>query len=412
MYSQNYAENEIMLHSLLNYKISNKLNSALGFEFSVNTLGRGWGDDIREMVIGDNYNILSDTSSFLYNAKPYVDTVVFIGDNATSTLFSTFAEFDYSLTKNVSVLISARADKHSYSDWLFSPRVVLVAHVGESSTLKLMGQHSNRLNTYSQLLFQNEMGINPEHEVLDGLELAFSKIFADKVLFSFNAYYNHINYLSWDNNLRQTRLTGELNLAGGELELLWKTSKTVLGLNHSITIPVNWTLQDSTIAQGISVSDYYLEAHYNSSGDTTVIRGYGNNLMNWSNQSTKMWFNLKLFNNALIWHTDAHVFWGFEGGKDALEIVKIAAAGTESEQLVKDYTSEINSTDAYGIDFRLNTSLTYHIGEKICLTGSIFNLLGTGNNKRYTMWRFWYQYPTVGFVEEPRVYSIKMQVKF
>ena len=77
---------------------------------------------------------------------------------------------------------------------------------------------------------------------------------------------------------------------------------------------------------------------------------------------------------------------------------------------MREALADIESVDAYDADFRANASLSYALGDIVELQLFVLNLVGTGEQKRYS-----YDFGNnraaprrVRFVEEPRTVGIRI----
>src|SRR5262249_7882807 len=156
-FAQRFAENELFARVVASVDLHERVRAALGAEGTYDWWRPAWGDSERKFRMGDNFNIISGTSSDAYGfpayggvdpTKPWVATAGF----AQST-GSLLGELDARLHQRVSVLVSGRADRSSRSAWLWSPRVALLAQLNQASQLRLIGQRAERLNTAEQLYY-------------------------------------------------------------------------------------------------------------------------------------------------------------------------------------------------------------------------------------------------------------------
>jgi hypothetical protein len=203
-----------------------------------------------------------------------------------------------------------------------------------------------------------------------------------------------------------------------ELEAKYSNDIFDFSINHTYTKQINWDLNDSIKASGISFSEYRMD--YDPDPITGKNRksliSTGNNLSNWSNNSTKAILNMKLFDGELALNADAHVFWKFEGYKDGLLMIE-NSIGIDTDSLsniLNKSLEKIKNIDYGGLDFRLNLSITYSPTKHFSITGQVMNMLNYGGSKRYTysageknpdsVFRF-------GFVEEPMTFFIRLTTR-
>ncbi len=376
-----FSEREILGTFLLRSETSDNIRFAAGTSLSYNTWGAPFGKPDNYIRMGDRSNIISGTDSPIYGDGRYfsVDSAsaIFVGNGWSTFMYSFFGEIEIQIFSQLSLLLSSRIDKDDYSDYLISPRFAFIYQIDEKNILKLIGQQSNRMNTAEELFFQNRAGNVSSPEKLNTAELIYSSTVVENSLIDIAAYYNNIDILSWYDPDRTTRTTGSLSVFGLEIDLKYKNDNFSVGLNQSITQLHDWKLADGIDKSGVSYSDYYIKY-----GDNTS-NGYGNNLNNWSNLATKLYCNYAFFDEQLILHIDARLFWGFEGAKDGLHIVEDIIKGSEKESQLQGIIDFMNEQDFYDYDLRVNASISYSFLEKINLSAYLMNITALGNKYRY-----------------------------
>lgn len=408
-----FSEKEFLARALANWKISNSIGLALGTEISHNTWGPGWGRDATEFRMGDKHNIISGPDSKVYGDGLYrtvsAEEAYFVGEGWSTTMYSIMAEAMLNVHEKLDILVSGRFDKDSYSKYLFSPRIAFISALDDRNILKLVTQQSRRMNTADQLLIQHMEGTESDPETLSSIELIYTRVESDNLLFNASAFYNHIEVLSWYDPERSTRLTGELQLYGIEFEVSYRSENLHIGANHSLAKQIDWQLADGVSTSGISYSDYYVPL------DSTILSGVGNDLNNWPNHSTKAYLDVELFEKKFTLHADARVFWLFNGAKDGWQMIENAAYGNPDEAIILDIVKEVRDAGMYNMDFRLNIMADYKINRYFSFALGIQNLLGTGNNKRYTYEAGNKNRDYIargGFLEEPLAVFARMKVKY
>ncbi len=409
-----YAEDVLNLRILNRSSFGDWLVTALGFEISNNHWGHPWGESRQNFRMGDKGNIISGTDSYCYGYEDYfgvkTGTGYFVGNGWSTNTFSLFGEANINMADKWTILISGRLDKNTYSDLLFSPRAALIYEINSQNFVKLIVQQSQRMNNAEQLFLQHSVGNVTTPETLSGAELIFSRVESQKWLFNFSGFLNSVEVLSWYDPDRTTRKTGDLSLLGIELECRYNDELFNVGINHSYTKQLSWKLADGIGSSGVSYSDYYVKLDSNS-----ILVGTGNNLNNWSNNSTKLFANFNFMQKKLIIHLDARVFWGFEGAKDGVQMIKNAEKGNPQDSLMNSLVSYIDKQNLFGMDSRFNASISYILSKNISLTIFMQNILGSNNNYRY-------QYEAgnknqtnllrTGVVEEPFTVSFKLSAGF
>jgi outer membrane receptor protein involved in Fe transport len=409
-----FSETEVLFHTVVNWQASEKVEVAFGGEYSWDYYGPGWGDGKNDMRLGPDGIIVSGPDSNAIDpgnggSADSDGNAIFAGHGWDTHTYSLFSESNIKLTPQSKLLLSGRMDKNTYSDWLFSPRVALISEVADGHLLKFIVQQSQRMNTADELFALDENGNDSEAETLNALEIIYSTTIQDDLNLSIANFWHDAEVVDWNKVDEATTKVGDLQLFGVELELNYTKPFGHMGISYSYVEQLDWELADGVFASGISYSDYGLDL----GGSDAIQRGVGNDLNNWANQAVKF-FGRFYLNNKFTLHTDARVFWDFQGAKDGLEALANAVAGLPEEPEVLTAIALVNDEDIYDYDFRLNASLDYAINEHFSARVFVQNLIGSGNNKRYS-------YDSgnnktspsrVRFTEEPRTYGILMSYEF
>ncbi|MCX6153546.1 MAG: TonB-dependent receptor plug domain-containing protein [Candidatus Kapabacteria bacterium] len=409
-----FSESSALGQFIFNKNFSDNLKLAAGTELSLNHWGPGWGKDKQGFRLGDNGDIISGTDSYFYSTQTFdagvpLGSGFFVDNGWTTFTYSFLFELMWELNPRFSVLISSRTDKDSYSKWLFSPRIALISKLADNQILKFVVQQSQRMNTASQLLIQHLSGLETKPETLDGIELMYSGLLNENFSINSSVFYNNLDIISWYNIGRTSRPTGNLSLYGVELEAKAIFGNLDIAVNQSYVKQLKWNLADSVYFSGISYSDYYLSLN------NLTFSSTGNELNNWSDWSTKLIVNYKLFDGKLNLHLDSRIFWNFEGEKQGLLMFEKAMDPANPDyQLMKDMLKIIKDKNTYGTDFRINMSVGYVLSENFKLSVFGMNLLGYGDNKRYVYdsgVKKPSNYIRNGFIEEPLTIGLKLEFK-
>ncbi len=412
-FKQDFSETEIFLHTQLNWNAGEDLEIALGAEYSRDRFGAGWNDDDRNMRLGGNNDIINgpDSNALSPMSLGSADRngpATYVGSGWNMDTYALFAEANIALSPKLISLLSVRADKTSYSDWLWSPRAVLIHELTEGQDLKFIAQQSQRFNTASQILIESRQGEKASSESLTGFEIAYSAYLKSGLILNSAVFWNDMEIISWNGDDNLIQHVGDLKLGGIEFELEhhWQTGK--IGANYSIVKQIDWELDSSLTRSGISYSDYRQPLQ-----NTTAIQtGVGNDLNNWPNQAIKFYYQWKPTSN-LVLHLDAHLLWDFQGAKDGITGLKNAVRGLPEEQGVLQAVDAVEAKDVYDHDFRLNGSVSYKFSSGIEAILYAQNLVGS-NNYRYAedSGNSSASPRRVRFVEEARVYGLKVDIGF
>ncbi len=406
-----YSEDELLSRIIAGFTINSMYKIALGVEGSYNRWGPEWGKSAAEMRMGDQANIFSGTNSNLFGGKGGITEGYFVGDGWSTNMFSILGEATLKFHPKWTLMLSGREDKDSYSKWLFSPRIAMISEMDKQNIVKFIWQKSNRMNTAEQLLVEHKEGNQSEPEVLESYELIYTRLQGEHFLLTTSFFYNQLDVIAWNSGKKSSNPVGELKLGGIEIDARFQLKNLILGINHSYVKQLDWNLAPGLNASGISYSDYNAPAQFKYDPTALFLSGTGNNLNNWANHATKLICRLKLWNSKIIFHTDARVFWGYEGGKDGIQMRENAGSGTEYEQDCLEVFRILESKDVFDPDIRLNASIALKLSDVLSIQIYALNLIGSGNNKRYT-----YDAGadpqlvpnSIGWVEEPRTFGFRL----
>ena len=407
----NFSETEIFVRGVLNWMASDSVEIAVGTEYSWDQFGPGWGDSKRDMRIGPDGDIVSGRNSRAVDPNdPSTDApLLFAGSGWSTNTNSFFSEANVALSPWLKLLLSGRADKNTYSDWLFSPRVALISEIAEGHSLKFIAQQSQRMNTAGTLYALDRSGGDPETETLTSGEVIYSASINDRLSLSLAGFWNDAEVIAWNQEAQSTNEVGELQLFGLEPEVKYKWSFGQVGMSYSFVEQLDWDLDSGVPSSGISYSDYNQPLR----GTDAVQTGVGNDLNNWPNQALKLYGRVNLSEKLTV-HIDGRWLWDYQGAKDGLTGLANAVEGLPEEAAVEAALDRVDDVDAYEYDFRLNASVDYEFNEKVSVQIFAQNLLGRNDNKRYS-------YDTgndraspkrVRFTEEPRTFGASVSCRF
>ncbi len=398
-----FGEYAFLYDAILNYEISKKVELALGTEFSWEHFGAGWGQDEKDMRLGDNGIIVSGPNSNAIlegngGSANRHGTALFVGSGWHTTTLALFSEANMTVNPWMKVLLSGRVDKNTFTDPLFSPRAALISRLAEGHYLKLIAQKSIRMNTAAQLYTESQKGLDTNTETLEGLELLFSAYPNENLSFNLSGFRNNISVISWNGDDNLTIPIGDLQLYGIETDAKYNWNKGLIYASYTLTKLIDWELTYGNLRSGISYSDY------NQPMGDGIQSGVGNDLANLANHSFKIVGRTDI-TKWLTLQVDSRVLWGFQGWKYGLTGLSLAMEGTVDEDAVENALAIVEDENTYDYYFRTNVSMILLPAEKIEVQFFVLNMLGANGNKRYS-----YDNgnddpaPTgVRFIEEPRV---------
>lgn len=401
-----WSEWEYYAQFMLNYKPEdNRLKAALGFEFSYDMIRPAWGKD-KDDGIRMSDGIMSGPTSEAYGTgwRQYDagDPQYFaVGEGWETESYAFLGELNFQHTPKMQTMWSARVDKHTYTDYMFSPRFAWIYELEQNEYLKFIAQRSVRMNTQEELFISHEQGISNKPEKLDTYEVIYSGKSGDHLTYQASAFLNKNKVIAWEGGLRRSALIGELQTFGLEFETQYKKDNLTIGANHSFVKQLDWELDDEVATSGISYSDYYYDT---GSG---IITSKGNDLANWSNHATKLFTNIDFLDGKLTLHGDMRALWGFEGYKDGLDALE-EAGGTPA------IIDDLHDHDVFDLEITANVSLTYHISKSADLSVFVHNIPVLGDNKRYSYSSGYKKiYPDkTSWIEEPTVVGVQYRFRF
>jgi outer membrane receptor protein involved in Fe transport len=408
-FKSNFSETELLFRALVNWQAKDWVEIAFGTEYSRDHFGAGWGDDDEDMILGEDGVIVSAPNSRAIGPRLSVADAFFAGNGWETDTYSFFGEANLALSSKYKLLLSARADKNTFTDWLLSPRLALISKLTDEHILKLIVQRSQRMNTAGQLFVEDSQGIESDPETLDSAELAYEGRLFNKAKLKLATFINDADVIGWDNDVDQAVHVGDLHLFGIETEFEYTWDKATLGFNYSYVKQIDWELAPGLSASSVSYSDY----NQTLTGTAAVMQGVGDDLNNWANQAFKMFGRWKIFYKTTA-HLDAHVLWDYQGAKDGLESLRLAVQGQPEQTAVEQALAVANGQNVYDLDFRLNASVQFEPQDNFKIRMFVQNLLGHGDNKRYSFdeGNDRASPKRVRFTEEPRTFGIKIAYKF
>jgi outer membrane receptor protein involved in Fe transport len=418
----NFSETEIFARGLLNWQAADWAEIALGTEYSWDRFGPGWGDGKKDMRLGENGIIVSGPSSNAIDptsggSANKDGNALFVGDGWSTHTFSLFTEANVTLQPWLKILLSGRADKNTYTDYLFSPRVALISNFAEGHYLKLIAQRSVRMNTAGQLFADDRNDNDSDAEKLTSVELTYSAYPGDPLSLNFSGFWNDVEVIAFQGDLNVTRHVGDLQLIGLEPEISYRWSFGRVGANYSWVKQLDWNLASDLPSSGISYSDYNQPLKNAPLGcgappavPCATQRGVGNDLNNWPNQAVKLFGRVALFDRLTL-HVDARFMWDFQGAKDGLKGLRQALPGNAA---VEEALRAVNDVDTFELDFRFDASLSYALCEGLEAQFFVQNLFGANRKKRYA-YDGGNGDPSprkVRFIEEPRTFGLRIDYRY
>lgn len=249
---------------------------------------------------GEFYNDWFGLPTSLVDAPP---TIGRLGPGfepwATQT-YSLLGEDQWQINDEWTTFLGARADKNTYTPWMFSPRAAIVYTPNDITAWKLMANRSQRMN-FAEELRANwiNTGTLSDPEVLREYELRFERNPSKCYFWAISGFYIDLDAIGWNQNSNSTTLIGNQTQWGVEGELQWRDDCWNLVGSHSYTKLIDFELADPNVTTFI----------------TAAPNGFGNNLNAWSNHITKLIAQRRL-TQSWVAETSLRYYWGYPGSED------------------------------------------------------------------------------------------------
>jgi iron complex outermembrane receptor protein len=269
-----------------------------------------------------------------------------------TNMLSFVGEHQWNISEHWTTFIGGRFDKHTYTDWLFSPRAAVAYSPTRRDTIKLIGSEALRTNTEEEMRLQyGRDGAQSDPEVLKSVELRYERQQNSNLLLAASVFHNDIEVLGWDQGISGNRTLGSYTSIGAEGEITYRTHDTAITFSHSYV-----KLMDFDLATGASTS---------ISGAPS---GYGNDLANWPEHMTKLTLH-RDFNRKWSGDASVRVDWNFPGNQDLLRY--------SNDHPITTVRSSYDSwKEPYGPSVFLNLGLQHRFNEHATLRFDAYNVLG------------------------------------
>jgi outer membrane receptor protein involved in Fe transport len=304
-------------------------------------------------------------NAFANNDMPrwQTDMVSFVGED------------QWKINDQWTTFVGGRVDKHTYTNWLFSPRGAVVYSPNSKDEFKLMASQSLRTNTEEAMKVEHlSSNKASDPEIMRTYELRYERQQNENLTLGASIFYNNLQVLDFDQNSLTTKNIGEIDTIGAEGEMTYRTHDTDFTFSHSFVKLVNFKLD---------------------AGDTTFLSaapaGFGWDLANFPQQQSKITAHRQL-NQKLSIDGSIRIDWNFPGDKD---FVKKFNANPPFGDLPFDGfpTTARPGWNPFGPSAFLDLGLQYKFNEHASLRLDAYNVLGWANknlNKRVFIGTQWY----------------------
>ena len=332
--NRRWNEQQVFARVLAKGELSATQRLSMGFEY-------------RYDEFGDRSHLESSEPSRIFGLAPDTEW--------NSEMFSLLGEHQWRFSPNWLAITGLRMDKHTYTPWMFSPRVALI-HTSDDSlrTWKLMYNRSVR-SADDAVLYRADKLHNDELnvETIDQGELMFGHQFTQSWKYDVSLFFHHHKVIAFSPKVFDTVPLGKVDTLGLEFQLFHQDDRFDFRLSHSYVQLLDFRLDEPLDAQNISAQPY----------------GYGNDLANWFKHATKLFLTWHL-TSQLDWNTSLRVYWNLPGGEDLSDYNKAVLGGKPSIALAE------GSDRAFGASAFFNTGLQYRWNQKLSMSLTGYNLLG------------------------------------
>ncbi len=316
--------------------------------------------DAHSLAVGVEY------SHMWFYDPPYSDALdlapAISNRNWQTDTVSLLAEHQWRISKQWTTFLSFRTDKHTYSNWLLSPRGTVVFTPTEWDTFKLMAGQSVRRSGDEELWSEWERNrTKPNPETLRSYEISYERKLTDRWCAGVNGFYEDYDAIGWSSTLYHSVSLGNFQIAGGEFELTYTNRSTRFTLSEGVAKLVHATLPKSLPAggQGITAEPY----------------GFGDDLAEWSPFITKL---ALLHDIGKKWTVSSSVvyYYGFPGAEDYANYNATLTKAASSAPL-----SDPGYTEPYNLNLYVNLGLEYRPSERWTIRVDGYNLAGLVDEK-------------------------------
>ncbi len=347
-----FREQELYSRVLLKYQ-TEKFDGAIGPAFSYEMFGLPHiGDSQSEMVINGNLH-----GSIENPAQS--DSVAQYADSWSTIQTSILSEAQYRFDPQLKVLAGVRMDKHSYTSYLLSPRVSLVATPTDNSLVRVLYSRSNRRADDGDLRIEylkNDGAQTDNIETIDYYELSGSYSPIKRVLLLPALYYGDLHVVAWDWQSNKSDPLGDLTYWGMEFKAQYTSKKVYAYVSESYVHPIDFTLNGGPESRS-------------NNNVSSMPYGYGDNLHNVPDNIIKFYIQWSLTKSLAV-SSALQVTGYLYGARDA------AAHNTEVLGGKTNTVKTDGSTKAFEPSYYMQLGLTYLITKNIKLQGYGYNLLG------------------------------------
>lgn len=315
-----------------------RMSYALGAEYSFEKKG------LKPTSFDDDYNISPADSSWSTN------------------VFSPLGELQAQVSDPLTLYFSARADKHTHTKWLVSPRLAGTFELDETQFLKLIFNRSARRANDIDLKSASDRGSKVENEVIDFAEFRYDYFGEYGSKFGAALFYQDVEVLAYNTAQDRTRQIGEYNAWGLDVEYSYEHDQHRVMVGYGYTDLITFTPGPDGNEQNFSAQPY----------------GIGDDLTHWAKHTLNMSYFYD-YSDDVFFDASLRFFLDFDGAEN-MALVYTRDAQVPPAVATPNVASQRDITPGYDAPFRpnayLNLGATYGLADNIDLRLEIHNALG------------------------------------
>jgi outer membrane receptor for ferrienterochelin and colicin len=332
-----YSEQEYFTKGLFRWDINEDHHLAFGAEYVYNLLGRdGYGYPSRDEATGNG-------PAELWGSWE-------------DSLSSLVGEYQWNITDVWTVFLGGRADKHTYTGNMYSPRGAVVYTPTAKDTLKFMFTRSTRTNLETYLKQNDHTNhTNATPELTDNYEIRYERQQTDKFFLGGGFFFQDRQPIQWANGTNGP--LGNIRAWGLEGEMAYRAENWRLTLSHSFTKMYDNELPGT--GEIVSASGY----------------GVGNDYAQWNDHCTKLiatWF----VDDKLSLDASLQGYWGSNGAEDYIQVRTIRHEAPPPVGKGWNMSGHKIDSEIYNYSVFLNLGVEYKWSKNTLLRLDLYNVLG------------------------------------
>jgi iron complex outermembrane receptor protein len=298
-------------------------------------------------------------SHFWFHDPPQSDALdrapVVTQRNWETDTISFLAEHQWKISEQWTTIVSARTDKNTYSDWLFSPRGTLIFTPTKKDTFKaIAGQSVRRADDEDVWGQWWRTHTFAKPETLRTYELAYDRQLTEHLEMGVNGFYQDYDAIGWNPSQQEASSLGKFQIAGAEFVLSYRTNATRITLSEGYSTLVHASVPPGAPAAG--------------QGITSAPYGFGNELAAWSPWITKLTVIHDITRKVTV-STSVIYYAGFPGAQDYADYAATLASPPSGVPL-----SDPGFNTPYGPNLYWNVGLEYRPTEHLRFRVDGYNL--------------------------------------